>query len=46
MMSSDRRQDPKQGLLLYLKEPDMKMIEVDHVNKRGGCAASLTFFIY
>ncbi|XP_061197074.1 DNA replication ATP-dependent helicase/nuclease DNA2-like [Saccostrea echinata] len=35
MMSSDRRQDPKQGLLLYLKEPVMKMIEVDHVNKRG-----------
>ncbi|KAJ8311784.1 hypothetical protein KUTeg_010665 [Tegillarca granosa] len=35
MMSSDRREDPKKGLLLYLKEPDMKLIPVDHVNKRG-----------
>ncbi|KAK3084107.1 hypothetical protein FSP39_008260 [Pinctada imbricata] len=35
MMSSDRREDPGQGLLLYLKEPDMKVISADHLNKRG-----------
>lgn len=35
MMTGDRRRDPEEGLLLYLKEPSMKSIPVDHVNKRG-----------
>ncbi|XP_021343498.1 DNA replication ATP-dependent helicase/nuclease DNA2-like isoform X1 [Mizuhopecten yessoensis] len=35
MMSSDRRADPKQGLLLYLKEPSMKLIPADHLSQRG-----------
>ncbi|XP_060065451.1 DNA replication ATP-dependent helicase/nuclease DNA2-like [Ylistrum balloti] len=35
MMSSDRRVDPKQGLLLYLKEPSMKLIPADHLSQRG-----------
>lgn len=46
MMSSDRRSDPRQGLLLYLKQPDMKMIEVDHLNKRGGCTKQQSFINY
>lgn len=44
IMSSDRRPDPGQGLLLYLKQPDMKMIEVDHLNKRGGCTEQQSLF--
>ena len=35
MMSSDRREDPGCGLLLYLKEPSMKVIPADHVNQKG-----------
>ncbi|XP_033730996.1 DNA replication ATP-dependent helicase/nuclease DNA2-like, partial [Pecten maximus] len=35
MMSSDRRTDPKQGLLLYLKEPSMKLIPADQLSQRG-----------
>jgi len=35
MMSSDRRVDPGQGLLLYLREPDMKVIPANHQNIRG-----------
>ncbi|XP_041378709.1 DNA replication ATP-dependent helicase/nuclease DNA2-like [Gigantopelta aegis] len=35
MMSSDRRDDPEEGLLLYLKDPDMKLIPVKQDNKRG-----------
>ena len=36
MMTSDRREDPSGGLLVYLKD-DMAMKEVvaTHVNKRG-----------
>ena len=34
-MSSDRRPDPGQGLLLYLREPDMRVIPADHLNIRG-----------
>ena len=35
MMSSDRRQDPGKGLLLYLKEPSMKVIPADQPSKSG-----------
>ncbi|KAK3590495.1 hypothetical protein CHS0354_015484 [Potamilus streckersoni] len=35
MMSSDRREDPGKGLLLYLKEPSMKIIPADYSNQRG-----------
>ncbi|XP_050408046.1 DNA replication ATP-dependent helicase/nuclease DNA2 [Patella vulgata] len=35
MMSSDRRDDPEEGLLLYLKEPSMKMIPAKNENKKG-----------
>ncbi|KAK2182354.1 hypothetical protein NP493_357g00002 [Ridgeia piscesae] len=35
MMMSDRRRDPDGGLLLYLKEGDMKVIPAGHANKRG-----------
>ncbi len=35
MMSSDRREDPGAGLLLYLKDASMKTIQADYANKRG-----------
>ncbi|XP_064613334.1 DNA replication ATP-dependent helicase/nuclease DNA2-like [Liolophura sinensis] len=35
MMSSDRRDDPGQGLLLYLKEGSMQAISVNNANKGG-----------
>lgn len=35
-MISDRRDDPEEGLLLYLKQPDMKAIPVKAENKQGG----------
>lgn len=34
-MTSDRRDDPEEGLLLYLKQPDMKVIPVKAENKQG-----------
>lgn len=37
MMSSDRRDDPGQGLLLYLKEGSMQAISVNNANKGGKC---------
>ena len=41
MMCSDRREDPGRGLLLYLKEPSMKVIPADHVNQKGTCKFQL-----
>lgn len=36
MMMSDRREDPKEGLLLYLKDqPNMSPVSAEHQNKRG-----------
>ncbi|CAI9714834.1 Hypothetical predicted protein [Octopus vulgaris] len=36
MMMSDRREDPKEGLLLYLKDqPNMSPVSTEHQNKRG-----------
>lgn len=35
MMSGDRRKDPGKGLLLYLKEPSMKIIPADHLHQKG-----------
>ncbi|KAL4232940.1 Tripartite DNA replication factor [Mactra antiquata] len=35
MMCGDRREDPKKGLLLYLKEPSMKIIPAEHLHQRG-----------
>ncbi|XP_067672136.1 DNA replication ATP-dependent helicase/nuclease DNA2-like [Haliotis asinina] len=35
MMMSDRREDPEEGLLLYLKEPVMTKVAVKGDNKRG-----------
>ncbi|PVD31406.1 hypothetical protein C0Q70_06818 [Pomacea canaliculata] len=35
LMTSDRRDDPEEGLLLYLKQPDMKVIPVKAENKQG-----------
>ncbi|KAK7487914.1 hypothetical protein BaRGS_00020815 [Batillaria attramentaria] len=35
MMTSDRRDDPGEGLLLYLKHSDMKVIPVKQENKQG-----------
>ena len=35
MMMSDRRRDPNGGLLLYLREGDMKSVPAEHANKRG-----------
>ena len=35
MMSSDRRDDPQGGLLLYLREAAMKTIPANYLNKRG-----------
>ncbi|XP_013379222.1 DNA replication ATP-dependent helicase/nuclease DNA2 [Lingula anatina] len=35
LMSSDRREDPGGGLLLYLKDGSMKTITADYAKKRG-----------
>ncbi|KAH3729912.1 hypothetical protein DPMN_055890 [Dreissena polymorpha] len=35
MMYGDRRKDPKKGLLLYLKEPSMKVIPAEHIHQKG-----------
>ncbi|XP_060555585.1 DNA replication ATP-dependent helicase/nuclease DNA2-like [Ruditapes philippinarum] len=35
MMCGDRRKDPKKGMLLYLKEPSMKIIPADHLHQKG-----------
>ncbi|GAB1597754.1 DNA replication ATP-dependent helicase/nuclease DNA2-like [Argonauta hians] len=36
MMMSDRREDPKEGLLLYLKDqPNMSVVTAQHQDKRG-----------
>ena len=35
MMFADRRTDPLKGLLLYLKQPFMELMEVDQRQKSG-----------
>ncbi|XP_052810717.1 DNA replication ATP-dependent helicase/nuclease DNA2-like [Mya arenaria] len=35
MMYGDRREDPRRGLLLYLKEPSMKLIPAEHLHQKG-----------
>ena len=35
MMCSDRREDPQGGLLLYLRDPNMKTVPATYSHKRG-----------
>ena len=44
MMMSDRREDPRAGLLMYLKTGTMRRIPADHACQRG-TSSSVTFLL-